>query len=425
MTEVVLHEEHGEAVASWVALGYRGEHVVCLDRHLDLKPLSAMALRECASASGEELPSLNRALPLREAPGAFGLDDFWSAGPVSGRVNRLTWVVPGVVRGSAGRRRLLSAVSYIRADPDIVERTSFDGDRLRTDLCGLPIDICSLDNFLAVPPSSDFRIDVDLDWFAVPGQPDEFDPRLFAEELCVRGWLDRVDSLTYSVRSGFLEDSQRRIADDLLDAAGRTGRCDGGSTLRATPDRSLAALRGGAKLAPDAISRIVDSELRGLAALGDVVEGLLRLYCTRVIKSGEAVTGLPAAGAALHQAEHCWRLAAAEGVHSTWLAYGLGQRWYELARYKQAQEWFDRARGELNDPLEGHAQTLATLCSTHLGDLHGAADRAVALAAAFPLNQRVGSLAVATAERAGLPPDPDIVRRLAVIAAWTNGDNSS
>ena len=416
MTAVRLHEEHGEVVATWVERGYRGEHVVCLDRHLDLKPLSDKAVSDCVGAPGSDPSALNRILPLREAPGAFGLDDFWSAGPISGRVDRLTWIVPGQVSGLLGRRRLMSAVSYIRAAPDVVDRTVFDADRLRTELCGLTVDIRSLDGLLAAPPADDFRIDVDLDWFAVPGQPNEFDPRLLAEELTSRGWLDRLDSLTYSVRSGFLDESQRWIADDLLHAVGRTGQRNDRSTLSATPVRSLAALRRGAHLAPAIMQDIVDSELYALDAVGSALEGLLNLYC-----STDTASGTTGAATAVSVAERCWDRAAALGVQSTWLAYGLGQHWYRQGCHERARLWLDRARGKLDDPLEGHAQVLAALCSARVGDLADAADRAAELAAVFPLNVRVCSLAVVSARRIGRAVDPGIVRRLTTITNWMIG----
>jgi hypothetical protein len=411
----MLHEEHGEVVATWVERGYRDEHVVCFDRHLDLKPLSAEAARTCADSPGADLSALNRTLPMREAPGSFGLDDFWSVGPVSGRVGRLTWVIPGRARGPAGRRRLISAVSYIRASADVVDRTYFDQDRLRTELCGLTVDVCSLDDLLARPPADGFRIDVDLDWFAVPGHADEFDPRLLADELAARQWLDRLDSATYSVRSGFLDESQRRIADDLLAATRHSGQRRERSGTGATPALSLAMLRQGASLTPHAIRGIAESELHAFGAIGTALEGLLHLQCP-----GGTGTDLPHPD----RAEHCWNLAAAAGVHSTWLAYGLGQHWYRRHDYGRARSWLDLARGELCDPLEGHAQVLAALCSARLGDLDDAADRAADLAAMFPLNERICSLAIQTAARAGRDADPDVARHLTIMTTWTNGGDS-
>ncbi|MCW2504361.1 MAG: hypothetical protein JWO79_2645 [Actinomycetia bacterium] len=396
MTDVLLHEEHGEVVRTWRELGYRGEHVVCFDRHLDLKPLSTRNARLCRAA-GDTVDALNRPLPLREADGAYGLDDFWSVGPVSGAVSGLTWIPSFVPRGRPGRERLLSTVAYIPAPPSVLDRTRFDGDRLVTHLCGLDVDICSFET-LANPPD-DFRIDLDLDWFAEAGAPDEIDPRLFGQELSERGWAGRVDSATFSVRSGFLTDSQRRIGTELLAALGRAGSREPAAERATGPAATLAALQSNTVLAPDRLRAVCEQELADLGGLGLALEGLLRLGGT---PSPEDIV----------IAEQAWLDATAAGVSSTWLAYRIGLHHFRRRRFEQARLWLDRTLGSLVDPLEGHAWTMAVLCSTRLQEFDDAAVRAHGLSDAFPLNARAAELALAVDDRAGRPRDEELVRRL-------------
>jgi hypothetical protein len=210
----------------------------------------------------------------------------------------------------------------------------------------------------------------------------------------------------------------------LLAATGRSGLRRRGSPPRATPALSLAALRRDEPLTPAAIERIVESELHLFGAIGTVLEGLLYLHCLRDTGSHPARPDVDAIRG-VELAEHCWARAAEADLHSTWLAYGLGQYWYRHRDYGRAQAWLDLARGELIDPLEGHAQVLAALCSAKLGDFTDAADRAAGLAAVFPLNERICSLAMATATGAGRDADPEIAaRHLKIITMWTNGDDS-
>jgi len=83
-------EEHGEIAALWGSARYPQKSVVCFDRHLDLKPLSDLNRELLISRAGSEsIATLNRVLPVRQAPGAFGLDDLWSAAACVGEVEHL------------------------------------------------------------------------------------------------------------------------------------------------------------------------------------------------------------------------------------------------------------------------------------------------------------------------------------------------
>jgi hypothetical protein len=402
LTAVRSHEEHGEVVRTWQALGYRGEHVVCFDRHLDLKPLSPQGHRLCASA-GRDLGALNRPLPLREADGAYGLDDFWSVGPACGAVSRLTWIPSWVPHGQPGRERILAAVAYLPAPADVLDYTHFDGNRLRTRLCGLDVEVRGFADFAASPPRG-FRIDVDLDWFAMPGCPDQIDPRSFGAELVSRGWAGQVDSLAFSVRSGFLKEEQRRIGAELLTALKRSDAKVTAAEEATAPAEALAALRANLPLDGFRLREVREAELTGLGPLGVVIEGLLRLNGRPSGKDTEA-------------AEQAWLDASASGVGSTWLAYRIGLYHFARRSFERARLWLDRTHRSLADPLEGHALLTAALCSARLGNYDDAAKRAHWLSAFLPLNVRAGELAMTLDTLAGRPRDDNLADRLGRIRA--------
>ena len=337
--DLLLHEEHGEAVASWFRLDYRSETVACFDRHLDLKPLpaaAATALRDAAD-DPEAVAGLNRQGPLREAPGAYGLDDFWAAGPVLGAVDRLLWVTPDDSGDSRARREaLMRTVSLIRTDPGVLDVTRFVDGALHTYLCGLQLEVHSPRSFvprMRLLPEA--RVDVDLDWFFHPMSGLERSPSEMITLLDLAEARGRLDSLTFSVRSGFLPESHRYLAGDLADLTGRRL----GVVARTVADDGHAEL-----LAALAAGELPPTAEEADSGLGLTIAGLTAL------QQGQ-----------LAEAAACWERSTAGGG-STWLAYKIGVTLFEAGRHDDALGWLDRARGEELDTLEAHAAVLRCLC---------------------------------------------------------------
>jgi hypothetical protein len=374
-----IHEEHGEVVGTWRALGYDREMVVCFDRHLDLKPLGDAAARCIRDARGiEALRGLNRPLPLREAPGAFGLDDFFAAGPVLGAVQTLWWVMPG--RWPDGRARVhaaVDAVARLPLGPEGLARTRVVDGVLCTRVCGLALEVHTLETLAARGVPGDARVDVDLDWLADGDAPPQHTTRELVERLTALGCVDRLDSLTWSVRSGFLARAMRGAASELAEAVGRPLAPVPWQSAWPMPERTFAALRGRANEG----SRVdLQAELEPLGALGVALGGCLAVR-----------------ERALDRAEAAWWQAAEAGVRSSWLAHGIGMAWHAVEPAR-ALAWLERAIATGNDTLEVHAATLALMSLLRLGRRDEARARVGALGERHPLHRklaRVGALVAA------------------------------
>jgi hypothetical protein len=374
-----VHEEHGEVVGTWRALGYRDETVVCFDRHLDLKPLDLAATRRLRGARGvDELRALNRPLPFREVPGAYGLDDFFAAGPVLGSVRALWWVMPGAWVGrGAPVRAALEAIARIPADPDTVAHTRVEAGVLHTRLCGLDLQVHTLASLRARGVPADARVDVDLDWLADGDAPPQHHPRELVDLLRALGCVDRLDSLTWSVRSGFLGAARRPYAAAVADAVARPLAPVAWADAWPVPARCLAALRGEADPPPRAE---LQAELDPLGPVGVALGGCL------AVRAGDVAA-----------AEAAWWRAADAGLRSSWLAHGVGVAHYD-ADPARALEWLQRAVGGGLDTLEVHAATLALLCMVRVGRLDDARAGVTALARRHPFHRklaRIGALVAA------------------------------
>ncbi|MFE5190791.1 tol-pal system YbgF family protein [Streptomyces sp. NPDC056628] len=392
---IALHEEHGEVVASWTRLGYRAESVVCFDRHLDLKPLTRAAAARLTRLTGEHpVEAENRKLPIREVDGSYGLDDFYAAGAALGLVSRLTWVrATREADSPAARRRLLAALSVIAAEPDALDTTRFDEHgALHTRVCGLDLAVHTPASFGATPQDPASRVDLDLDWFADVRTGQDHQPDELLRLLDRHGLLGNVDSMTYSVRSGFLPESRRDLAPLLAGELGRGTRQRERDALP-LPQATFTALRGAADPLPP---ERYEAELDPLGAVGTALLGLLHLH----------TAGDP------DEAGRCWHEAAHAGCRSSWLAYGIGLSHYGRRAFTEAGEWFRRATGERTDTIEVKSAFLAALCTLRSGAYEEAHRALLGFARRYPLHADAARLAAGLGDRLGIERQPWLARQI-------------
>ncbi|MGW6474441.1 tetratricopeptide repeat protein [Streptomyces nigra] len=392
---IALHEEHGEVVASWTRLGYRAESVVCFDRHLDLKPLSRAATARLTRLTGvRSVEDENRKLPIREVDGSYGLDDFYAAGATLGLVSRLTWVrATQEADTPAARRRLLAALSVIAAEPDVLDATRFDEHgALHTRVCGLDLAVHTPASFGATAQDPDSRVDLDLDWFADVRTGQEHRPDELLRLLEGHGLLGNVDSMTYSVRSGFLPEARRDLAPLLATELGRGTRQRERDALP-LPQATFTALRGTADPVPP---ERYEAELEPLGAVGTALLGLLHLHT-----AGD-----------FDEAGRCWHEAAASGCRSSWLAYGIGLSHYGRRAFTEAGEWFRRATGERTDTIEVKSAFLAALCTLRTGAYEEAYRALLDFARHYPLHADATRLAAGLGDRLGNERQPWLSRQI-------------
>ncbi|MGQ0574514.1 MAG: hypothetical protein ACT4RN_09955 [Pseudonocardia sp.] len=376
-------EEHGEIAALWNGHRYPGRAVVCFDRHLDVKPLRAAGRTQVRSAAPGELAGLNRRLPVRQAEGAFGLDDFWTAAACAGEVERLVWVVPE--RATPGwQHRALQRVSLVATDerPDLV----VGPDHLAVRLCGLRIFVVPWDRLASFWRSSGWpepAVDVDLDWLVGDDPGDDLPPALLAE--LVRAVDGRVDSMTWSQRSGFIGAEHRHLGGALCAELGRRDRAS--SYLPECPW-------------PAGLMR--DIALGGAGALAR-----WRADPTWLDRAPGHTHGLLGVLAVGHDDELAATMYAAtveHGVGSAWLAYRLGVGALAGGRPAHARRLLlDAAATDPTDTLATHGRILAALCLRRCGAPERALVELRELAAQLPL--RLGLLRAVTGLAAAIGDD--------------------
>ncbi|MFD9216885.1 tetratricopeptide repeat protein [Streptomyces sp. NPDC087659] len=360
---VDLFEEHGEVAALWPQGGYRDRTVVCFDRHLDLKPLAPggeEALRRAATL-GEDPAAHLRRLPVRGVPGAFGLDDFWSAAALAGGLTSLVWV-PSWVSHPHWRATALDSVSLISTG-GVMPDPRVSGCCLAVRLCGVSLAIVPPDllaRHLAVHVSGEVVADIDLDWLMDEhGRPDHTVDELAALVALCGGELS---AMTWSTRSGFLPGEFRQVGTDVAARLGLRARTS--SFLPATPwpEDLLLSVHRGAPLPQGEEDGGVTVALRGLAL----------------------ATTDPA------QAEECHRRAAGAGYRSSWLAYRIGIAHYARGGHRTAREWLREAVAvDGRDTLAMHARIMSARATARLDGPDRAFAELRALAGELPLRAGV------------------------------------
>ncbi|MBX9396769.1 hypothetical protein K4749_25070 [Streptomyces sp. TRM72054] len=390
---VDLFEEHGEVAALWPQSPYRGRTVVCFDRHLDLKPLAPggeEALRAAARA-GTSPAELLRRLPVRGVPGAFGLDDFWSAAALAAGLTDLVWV-PSWTSSEGWESRAVGCVSLIAtggapADPQT-------GDCcLAVTLCGVRLSVVPPDlltRHLDRHVTGEVITDIDLDWLVDEhGAPDHSVDDL-ADLVAACG--GELSAMTWSTRSGFLPGEFRGVGPDV---AGRLGlRARESSFLPATPWPEDLMLRVHQGAGPPTLDE------RDEPGAADPASGVT-----------VALQGLAHASASPAQAQECYERAAAQGYRSSWLAYKIGAAHYARGDQRAAR---DRLREAIaldpRDTLAMHARVLAARATLRLDGPGPALAEFRAVGEELPLRAGVWRTVRVLADALGDPENAQLAR---------------
>lgn len=378
---VDLFEEHGEVAALWPQRIYQDRTVVCFDRHLDLKPLTsggAEALHGLVATNGDPA-ALVRRLPVRGVPGAFGLDDFWSAASIAGGLKSLVWV-PSWRSHPGWRSTATDAVSLIAVD-DVPPAPRARECCLSVTLCGVRLSV--------VPPDllaehrrrhlrGDVVVDIDLDWLVDEQGKLDHEVSDLAELVSLCG--GELSAMTWSTRSGFLPAEFRRVGRDVADRLGLRTRES--SFLPATPwpeDVLLNVHRG--VLPPDFTTPSDESGAEGVVI---------------------ALRGLVAAAHDPTAAETAYEDAAAHGYRSSWLAYRTGISHYQRGDHSAARARLRQAVDiDPADTLAMHARILAARATARIDGPGPALTELSSLARELPLRAGVWRTVRVLAENLG------------------------
>ncbi|MFJ4836782.1 tetratricopeptide repeat protein [Streptomyces sp. NPDC088746] len=404
---VDLFEEHGEVAALWPQSPYRDRTVVCFDRHLDLKPLAPggeKALR-AAAAAGTSPAELLRRLPVRGVPGAFGLDDFWSAAALAAALTDLVWV-PSWTSYAGWESRAVDCVSLIATGGAPVDART-GGCCLAVTLCGVRLSVVPPDlltRHLDRHVTGDVVTDIDLDWLVDEHGRADHSVEDLADLVAACG--GELSAMTWSTRSGFLPGEFRGVGPDVAGRLGLSARQS--SFLPATPwpeDLMLRVHQGAGLPAHDE-----PAAEGGQAGAEDPAPGV-----------AVALRGLANASASPEGAQECYERAAAQGYRSSWLAYKIGAAHYARGEHGAARDRLREAVAlDPRDTLAMHARVLSARATLRLEGPGAALAEFRAVAEELPLRAGVWRTVRVLAEARGDPESAGAARdRLDLIERLT------
>lgn len=352
----LTHEEHGEVVGTWAELGYLNETIVCLDRHLDLKPLSASDAAVVRSAAGDRdrLRQICRRGRLRAGAGAFGLDDFWAAGPITGHVTHLLWVRPvwtSAVVNIDARRELVDAVRNLPMSATDAQSIRFEGPVLTFDFQGLDVGIVNAPD--VNPATIPARVDLDLDWLWDPKAQRAHPVQAMRDVIDRTELADAVDTATWSISSGFAPPDLRDLTNEV--------------------ERTL-----GVEFVPSTGTSPVDLETdpSGAAVL-DALDKLARGDIHAAVADCRSLSGDPK-------------------VNSP-LPYKIGVFYASQGLHREALPWLIQAGDDPVDTMAAHARVLAALSAYRSGVLAVAESLCRRLLDELPINRSVIDIALRVA----------------------------
>ncbi|WP_026102217.1 hypothetical protein [Pleurocapsa sp. PCC 7319] len=349
MNPIVVFQEHGEILAYWCERRYLKETVICFDRHLDLKKIPSQQVLRLLAVKNDPLAirSLNRDIPFRDDDMfAYGLDNFVYAAITLNYINRFIWVVPEL-HSISTRDLAIILWDQLSLIPDhgneIIEtfcRSSFSA---KANIKNVSIEITTLSRLPYITNISNSHIDIDLDFFCNPIGDLEHTAEDLVQTLVKMGVHRQVESITYSISSGFLPSQYRYLADAITNLLDRN--IDLRSIGRKHASRSLGIIATGKNIEDQILDELWTDELRILGASGWSLRALL-----------EARMGKLSASTSSY---YTARLA---GDRATWAAYVIGMEFLKRGDYATAESWFQEASIEIIDTIQSHALIMHTLC---------------------------------------------------------------
>lgn len=407
MRSISAFEEHGEVTDVWRELGYSGETVVCLDQHLDLKALSIAAQAGVLNArsSNASLSGLNRQLPIRDMSGAFGLDDFWAVGSLTGAVAKLIWLRPSreVDARLVFERSLSQVALWNTASTSVSTPKWMTGGALSVRVGDLEVEMHTQATLVEHGVPDETRVDIDLDFFA----DDSIEVavqrlRLIVPMLNMR---ERLDSVTTSIRSGFTPNSHRPLVAEICRLAGLdVVFLD--SKLLALPERTFQHLRERDNVDIGAMT-FLESEWDGQSeGLKHMMRGLLNVRT----EPDHAVAS--------------WELAEMNGTSSTWLAYEIASEFHRSARFEAALSWYERASVDETDVIRGLLLPLRIIDAMRVGRIDDVTNLLDTEAVLYPYSRRILQMSLSVGELLGQSFRVDIAKeRLRELTALVESES--
>jgi hypothetical protein len=373
LTPVIAFQEHDSLLESWCARGFWHQRIICFDRHLDVKRISSSQIDRLMNAPLQpaQVRALRRDLPFRDDDScAYGFDNFVFAAHALGYVSHFVWICPEPIPLSLSQlaRILWQEVSLFPNCPNAIAPTFVvDGHSVRCSMGTLTIELTTVRRLHHLQSTAVSHVDVDLDYFCDSLGVFEHNVTDVVTQLRRAKIVDQVETLSYSLFSGFLPESARGVGHELCDALGRTLSLSEDS--RQTAQESMAALASNKRISPSDLEGFWRTELSSLGGPGFALRAVLESRLNNIESASEAYASAREAG-----------------DRAKWAAYAIGLRLLARAEYENARLWFEEVlKPELVDSMQSHAALLHLLCLCRLRRYDEAVFNAQSLVIRLPM----------------------------------------
>ncbi len=389
MTPFFVHEEHGEVVATWQALGLKRATVICFDRHLDLKALgtqSLFKLDEIAQVGGD-FTQLNRPIPFQEdSRYAYGLDNFVLAAARLGLLERFVWVHPEPTPLEPER---LASILWDRLSlvaghgQQILQTFRVRPEAVTAVVAGATIQITTPRRIAALDLPRNAHLDFDFDFFATERGRLLHEPDEIVDLLSHLNMVERDPTLTWSITSGFLPESFEWVGTRFADRLGRSIAPRRRSTLA---PRAMQLLGSAVGKTPAEVGSVIADELEPLGGAGLSLAAVLSLH--------NNPTDLDAAIS-------YWQGARERGDGASWPAYTIGLTFMRQGDYQSAEAWFARGAGDRVDTIQIHGACMRAICLSRMERWEDALKMAIDLTKRVPMRREPWAIARSAANMLG------------------------
>jgi len=401
---VALFEEHGEVLAHWASQGFRNETIICFDRHIDIKRISKKAL--CNLKQTKLDPLKLRELYREQAfddrdSGAYGLDDFVYAAIHLGLTSRFVLVLTETSQFTKFdlAKILWEHLAEIPGHGSGVLETFKITDYGATAMLGDASVCLTIERLLHLLPKTECsKVDFDLDYFADEYGHYYHHPTKTVGILKQLKLAHQVVSMSYSISSGFMPDSMRILANELVGLLG----CETQSLSRLSGKQlnCIKLLSRDGAISREDVIRASEQELRQLGATGIAIAAALALRA-----------GME------EEAESFYWHSQEVGQKAYWVAYRFGLHHLSTKQYSLAVNWFSRgypnekyaeidcgavsitnSYPEICDHVELKSAFLECLCHLRLGHANTALEGLVMLSILVPNCEEVNRMGVLAAQ---------------------------
>lgn len=373
---IYFHEEHGEVLETWRCLGYTNVDLLYFDRHLDLKCISDAAMFRISENFDAKisLTELNRQYPFQDFElYPYGLDNFLYPAIKLGMLKTITWVYPEPDHLTVNElgKILIDQLSLIPGTGAGVKASYRESKHYAAvQIFNVELHITTLRRLSREWISTDIIVDIDLDYFGLENGELLHSIEEVAATLNQLNLARKVNTLTYSISSGFMAESLRCLGQTFIELTSSEAVVI--SSRRPTASSSMKIIANNTKLTIDEFTQLLELEIEPSGPSAYSLASVLALR----------IPDLALAETYYHKSEK-------HECKAHWAAYSIGLFHMQGKSYEQAACWLRRARGSLVDTLQNHAVCLEAICEFRLGNFKKSLEIAKFASERLPMRKEV------------------------------------